>query len=164
MRHRKDKLKLSRPRSQRKALKDLLVRNLILQEKIKTTLAKAKVAARFTERLISLAKKDDLSSRRRAYAVLKDHSLVKRLFSDIAPRFKNIKGGYTRILKLNHRKGDGAPLALVELVSVAIPESQAKPSKPAESQRETPAGEKKRKPREEKTKVRKKGLGRLFKK
>ena len=165
MRHRKDKLKLSRPRSQRKALKNLLVQSLLKQERIKTTLAKAKVASRYTERLITLAKKDTLSARRQAYKLLGNHALVKRLFSEIAPRFKDIAGGYTRVLKLGFRKGDGAALALVELKSKARENPEAKTPKAAAQKKEgkkASSGEKKeKKPAEKKAKA-KKGLKRLF--
>ena len=163
MRHRKNKLKLSRPRSQREALKNLLVRNLLLQERIKTTLTKAKIAGRFADKLITLAKRDNLSSRRQAYTILKDHSLVKHLFSYIAPRFKDKKGGYTRILKLSYRKGDGASLALAELTLKSVPQAESKKAAAVEPKQKKPQGEEKKKPQEKKTKA-KKGLKRLFRK
>lgn len=115
MRHRNSQDKLSRNRAQRKALKRSLVRALFLYERIKTTTRKAKVASQEADRLITLAKRNDLHSRRLAFSYLNDHQLVKRLFDEIAPRFEGVNGGYTRILKYIKRKGDDAQLSVIEL-------------------------------------------------
>jgi len=88
---------------------------LIIYERIRTTTSKAKAIRPMVEKLISLAKRGDLHSRRLAYSILGNHVLVKRLFDDIGPRFNNKNGGYTRIFNIGTRKGDGASLSLVEL-------------------------------------------------
>lgn len=118
MRHRNKLDKLSRSRAQRKALKRSLVRALFINEQIKTTLRKAKVASQEADKLITIAKRNDLHSRRLAYAYLNDHKLTKRLFDEIAPRFKDVNGGYTRILKYINRKGDNAPMSILELTKM----------------------------------------------
>ncbi|MCD6229092.1 MAG: 50S ribosomal protein L17 [Candidatus Omnitrophica bacterium] len=115
MRHRKKTKKLSRSRAQRKALIRSLGRALILCEAIKTTKSKAKAVKGWIDKLIGWGKVDTLYNRRLAYKVLGDHKLVKRLFTEIAPRFKDISSGYTRIIDLTYRKGDGAKLSLIEL-------------------------------------------------
>lgn len=115
MRHRKTKTISSIPHAQRKALTRALVRSLLIYEQIKTTGKKAKIASIYTEKIITLAKKNDLHSKRLAFAFLQDHKLVKRLFEDIGPRFSKKTGGYTRVIKAGPRKGDGADLNFVEL-------------------------------------------------
>lgn len=117
MRHKKKLDKLSRSNSQRKALVRSLVKNLIIYERIKTTVRRSKVVAAEVEALINRAKKNDLHSRRMAYSFLQNHQLVKKLFEEIAPRFKNINGGFTRRLKLGFRKGDGTEMSLVEFTA-----------------------------------------------
>ena len=118
MRHRLKNEKLSRSRAQRKALLRALVRSLFIHERIKTTPRKAKAASSKAERLITLAKRGDVASRRLAYSFLQDHRLVKRLFEEIAPRFKDTPGGCTRMINLGFRKGDGARLSILELTEV----------------------------------------------
>jgi large subunit ribosomal protein L17 len=115
MRKRKKGRKLNRERDQRKALLRELSRALLLQERIKTTEAKAKETSRLVEKAITKAKKGDLASKR---VLLKSFSnkMVRKLVEDIAPRYKTRKGGYTRILKLGPRKSDGAKMAQIELV------------------------------------------------
>ena len=107
--------KLSRERDQRKALLKSLAREFFLREKIKTTEAKAKELAFIAEKLITRAKVGNLNSRR---LLLKDFSpkLVQKLINDIAPKYKERKGGYTRVIKLGRRKTDGARMAIIELV------------------------------------------------
>jgi large subunit ribosomal protein L17 len=107
--------KLSRERDQRKALLKSLAREFFLREKIKTTEAKAKELAIFAEKTITIAKIANLSARRlllRTFPL----KLVKKLIDDIAPKYKERKGGYTRVIKLGHRKTDGARMAIIELV------------------------------------------------
>ncbi|MFC1514522.1 50S ribosomal protein L17 [Candidatus Omnitrophota bacterium] len=128
MRHRDKNDKLSRSRAQRKALIRCLVRSLFIHERIKTTPRKAKVTSSKAERLITLAKRGDLASKRLAFSFLQDHRLVKKLFEEIAPRFKDTPGGCTRMMNLGFRKGDGAKVALLELTEVrkaATPEKKA---------------------------------------
>ncbi len=105
----------SNPSHQRQMLSNLAV-SLFEHERVKTTEAKAKMLRPFAERLITKAKKGTIHHRRQVLSVIEDRSTVHKLFDDIAPRFSDRDGGYTRILKLGPRNGDGAPLALIELV------------------------------------------------
>jgi len=107
--------KLSRERSQRKALLKSLARSLFFKEKIKTTEAKAKEVSRFAEKCITRSKKGDLASRR-ILARYFSKDLVKKLVEEIGTKYKERKGGYTRIIKLGPRKSDGAKMAIIELV------------------------------------------------
>lgn len=121
MRHRKVKGKISRRTSWRKATLKSLTNDLITFERIETTKAKAKALRSFAEPLITMAKKDNsINGRRRAFAKLCDKTVVKKLFDDVAPLFKSIPGGYTRIMVTNTRKGDGAQLAIIELTHRTI--------------------------------------------
>jgi len=106
---------LSRKTGPRKALIHSLSRELFLKEKIKTTEAKAKEFSSFAEKQITKAKKGDLSAIR-ALAKLFDYPVVKKLIDKIGPRYKERNGGYTRIMKLGPRKGDGAKMVIIELV------------------------------------------------
>jgi len=126
MRHRKKSEKFSRPRAQRKALVKSLLRAIIINERITTTTSRAKYLKGEVDRLITRAKKGTLSDRRLAFRCLGDHKLVKKLFNEIAPRFKNISGGYTRSLRLTKRKGDGALLSLIELTRIVKKEAPRK--------------------------------------
>jgi len=118
MRHRKARLQLNRFTSWRKATLISLARALIVHQKIKTTSAKAKAVKPFVEKLISLGKKNSLSAKRQAFKILGDHRLVSLLFKDIAVRFGNRAGGYTRILKLGWRRGDNAQLVILALTEI----------------------------------------------
>lgn len=131
MRHRKKSEKFSRSRAQKKALVKSLVRAVVINEKIKTTTARAKYIRSETEKLITLAKENLLSGRRQAFRILEDHKLVKKLFDDIGPRFKTIKGGYTRIYKVSPRKGDGASMSILELTKI-FKKEKASPVKKTE--------------------------------
>jgi large subunit ribosomal protein L17 len=134
MRHQKRKRKLNRTSAERRALLRSLVRALLEKERIRTTLAKAKEARRLAEKIITLGKRADLASQRRAFSVLLDRTLVKKLMGEIAPRFKNRQGGYTRIIRLSeHRKGDNAPLVLLELTEQKIVEVSSKKVKKAKT-------------------------------
>jgi large subunit ribosomal protein L17 len=115
MRHRNTTEKFSRPRAQRKALINTLLRSLIIYESIKTTETKAKNLRGWADKLITWGKENTLHTRRLAYRVLKDHKLVKKLFDEIAPRFTEKPGGYTRVIPLRIRKGDGAKISILEL-------------------------------------------------
>lgn len=94
-----------------------MVTSLLASEKMVTTVAKAKEIRRMAERMITLGKKGDLAARRRALGFIYDESVVDKLFSDIAQRYAERPGGYTRIIKLGPRQGDCAPMAQIELVS-----------------------------------------------
>jgi large subunit ribosomal protein L17 len=126
MRHQVKGYHLGRSTGQRNALRRTMIMQLFQYEKIETTLAKAKAIQPEAEKLITMAKNsldgseiDQINARRRAAADLGNASgdVVKKLFDDIAPRFKNRQGGYTRILKLGPRQGDSAEMVLIELVS-----------------------------------------------
>lgn len=116
MRHLKKLKKLNRPSSHRTALLNNLVRSTLTHYGIVTTLLKAKEASKLVSSLITFAKSGTVSARRKAFAYLQDRGLVKKLFDEIAPRFADRKGGYVRIVRLGPRKGDGAELALLELL------------------------------------------------
>ena len=123
MRHRVAGYKLSRSKDQRRALRRNLVKQLFEHERIRTTQAKAMAARGLAERLITLAKRGNeagednmVHARRLAASRLSDAQAVKKLFDDIAPRYENRNGGYTRVIKLGPRKGDSAEMVLLELV------------------------------------------------
>ena len=115
MKHFKRERKFGRMRDQRKALLKSLLSAIILKEKIKTTEAKAKEASRLVEKFITKAKKGDLASKR-LLAKFFSPIITKKLSNEIAPRYKERKGGYTRIIKLGQRKTDGAKMAIIELI------------------------------------------------
>jgi large subunit ribosomal protein L17 len=116
MRHRKAGVKLKRDLSARRALLRGLVTSVITEERITTTVPKAKAAKPLLERMITLAKEDNLQARRRAAAFLLTKDSVAKLFDKLGPRFNQRNGGYARIVKLGWRKGDGAETAKLELV------------------------------------------------
>lgn len=116
MRHRMSGRKLNRTSSHRKAMFANMAASLITHEQITTTLPKAKELKRFAEKMITLGKRGDLHARRQAFAVLRDNVTVSKLFSALADRYKERKGGYTRVLKAGFRHGDTAPMAVIELV------------------------------------------------
>jgi len=122
MRHRKSGRRLGRNASHRKAMYRNLAASLVRHETIKTTLPKAKELRRVVEPLITLAKNDSGDStetvrrRRLAFSRLRDDTAVTKLFAELGPRFKDRPGGYLRILKMGHRAGDAAPMAVVQLL------------------------------------------------
>lgn len=124
MRHQKSGRKLNRNSSHRKAMFRNMAASLFRHELIKTTLPKAKELRRVAEPLITLAKTDGVARRRMAFARLRDKEAVGKLFNEIAPRYKERPGGYTRILKCGFRDGDSAPMAYIELVDRPL-ESEA---------------------------------------
>ena len=111
--------KLNRTSSHRKALLANLAKALLTHERIKTTLPKAKELRPFLEKIVTLAKNPNLANKRAAFAVLRDESLVNKLFNEIGPRIKNRNGGYLRIMRFGFRTGDKAPMALIEFVDKA---------------------------------------------
>ena len=129
MRHHKGNRKLGMMTAHRKAFMRNMARNMIKYEKIETTLRRAKESRRIIERLITLSKTDTVFSHQRAYAVLTDRDLVSKLFKEIAPLFKDRHSGYTRIIPLGFRRGDGAQLAILELTEKKIIEKLPKKKK-----------------------------------
>ena len=122
MRHRNGLRKLNRTSSHRLAMFRNMSNSLLRHEVIKTTLPKAKELRRVVEPVITLGKKPSLSNRRLAFNRLRDRGNVVKLFSELGPRYQTRNGGYLRILKYGYRKGDNAPMALVELLDRPIEE------------------------------------------
>lgn len=116
MRHNNDHRKLGRTASHRRAMLSNMVTSLFQRERIETTTAKAREASRVAERMITFARKGDLSARRHVARTVKDPAVLKKLFEEIAPRYADRPGGYTRVLKTGIRKGDAASTAILELV------------------------------------------------
>ena len=123
MRHRKSGRQLNRNSSHRKAMFRNMACSLIEHEVIRTTVPKAKELRRVAEPLITLAKSDSVANRRLAFSRMRSKSAVGKLFSEIAPRYQERPGGYTRILKCGFRAGDAAPMAFVELVDRPLPDN-----------------------------------------
>lgn len=116
MRHGMHGRKLNRTSSHRKAMFANMAVSLLTHEQIKTTLPKAKDLRPYVEKLITLGKRGDLHARRQAISILRDDKIVAKLFGEIAERYKERSGGYTRVLKAGFRYGDAAPVAVIELV------------------------------------------------
>lgn len=134
MRHLVDGRKLGRTTPHRLALFRNMVTSLILHDRIETTLPKAKELRRWAEWMVTLGKEGTLPARRRALQYVKDADAVQKLFTNLADRFRTRKGGYTRIMKLGHRHGDNAPMAIIEYldsaVKVAVASSTTKQAAP----------------------------------
>ncbi len=135
MRHKKQGRKLGRDTQHRRALFRNLVTSLFDHERIETTEAKAKEIRGIADRMISLGKRGDLASRRMAASYIMDRRIVRKLFSEIAPRFVQRQGGYTRLIKSRIRYGDGAKMAVVELVVQGVLNKPAKPEAAGETGR-----------------------------
>jgi len=118
MRHRKAGVKLGRNTSHRRAMLRNLVTSIILEDRVETTVTKAKAARPHVERLITLGKRGDVHSRRQALAYLQTREAVSRLFETVAPRYGDRQGGYLRIVRSGFQKGDGAETAFVEMLGV----------------------------------------------
>jgi len=116
MRHQKSGRKLNRNSPHRRAMFRNMAASLVRHETIKTTLPKAKELRRVVEPLITMAKTDGVSQRRRAFDRLRDKEAVGKLFNELGPRYKERPGGYLRILKTGYRPGDAAPMAIVQLL------------------------------------------------
>ena len=119
MRHLKKGRKLNRTSAHRKALLRNLATSLFRHEKIETTDAKAKELRGYAERLVTLAKRGDVHSRRLAFQKIRDQEVLKKLFDDIAGRYNGRPGGYTRVTKIRYRKGDNAKMSVIELIGDA---------------------------------------------
>lgn len=135
MRHNKTRYQLNRYTSWRKATLRSMVRNLLIYQSIKTTKIKAKAVAPLADKLISLGKEGTIAAKRMAFDVLGDHKLVSLLFADIAPRFINRNGGYTRVIPFMQRRGDNAEVVVFELTEKKIkkiPKKTKKHKEPVE--------------------------------
>lgn len=136
MRHRNYGRKLSRNTEHRRSLLRNLVTSLILEERIETTVAKAKAARGIAEEMITLGKRGDLHARRLAAAYCMTAAAVKKLFEDVAKRYPSRSGGYTRIVRTGWRQGDGADTAVLELIGTEVLQKRAEArAKKAERQR-----------------------------
>jgi len=116
MKHRVSGRKLGRPSDHKKAMLRNLVTSLIINDRIVTTVTRAKELRRLADRMITLGKKSDLASRRRAMRVLTSRTALDKLFRELAPRYTNRNGGYTRFVRYSNRKGDGATTVIMEWV------------------------------------------------
>jgi large subunit ribosomal protein L17 len=148
MRHRRAGRKLGRTTAHREMMMRNLVTSLVLYEKIITTAAKAKELRSLAERMITLAKREDLQARRQAAEVLNDDKALKKLFDTVGARYRDRSGGYTRITKLDYRMGDGAPLAAIELLGAEpAPEAKGKPKAKAVAGEASPGRRRRRRRR-----------------
>ena len=129
MRHRKRTKKLGRSPEHRDALLAALACAFIEEQRIRTTLSKAKLARSFAEKMVTLGKRGTLVARRSAIAVLRNKKAVAKLFGVIAPQCADRKGGYTRVVKLGRRSSDGSEMALLEWVNLAPVDKKKKPAK-----------------------------------
>ncbi len=129
MRHGMSRRKLNRSGTHRKAMFANMAASLLKHEQIQTTLPKAKDLRRVVDRLITLGKRGDLHARRQAMSVLRDRTITAKLFAELAERYRERPGGYTRVLKAGHRYGDMAPIAVIELVD-RNPEAKGQDSGP----------------------------------
>ncbi|MCP4570596.1 MAG: 50S ribosomal protein L17 [FCB group bacterium] len=117
MKHQVKTKKLSRTKPHREAMLANMANSLFLHRTIRTTDAKAKELRRLTDRLITKAKTDSLAARRNVFAAIRNETVVKKLFDEIAPHFSDRPSGFTRVIKIGTRRGDGASLSLVELLT-----------------------------------------------
>jgi len=116
VRHGRKVPKLGRKAEHRKALLRNLVTEVLRHERVETTLVKAKAVKPLVEKMVTLGKRGDLHARRQALAVIRDKAVVHKLFAELAPRYAERNGGYCRIYKLGFRRGDAAPMAIIEMV------------------------------------------------
>jgi len=129
MRHRVSGKKLRRDTAHRMALLRNLVTSFLEKERVRTTLAKAKAARPLAEKMITLGKKDTLHARRQALRFIYKKEVVRKLFNELGPRFSERPGGYTRIIKLGPRAGDGAEMAILEMVGTEFKKKEKKKEK-----------------------------------
>jgi large subunit ribosomal protein L17 len=140
MRHRKDGFKLGRLTQHRWAMFRNLLVGLFRHERIETTEAKAKAVRGLADHVVTLAKRENLHARRQVLSLVPDSEVVGRIFDTIAARFSDRQGGYTRIIKAGYRRGDAAPMVLLELVD--RPDQPADGDKKGEKKEKAPKGEK----------------------
>lgn len=139
MRHRVHARKLGRTSAHRLAMYRNLVTSLLQHERVETTDAKAKEVRRLADRMITLGKRGDLHARRRALRVIRERDVTAKVFGELAERYRNRPGGYTRVLKTRVRVGDAASLSIVELVEALPDASDGKPASKKAPARKTPA-------------------------
>ncbi len=142
MRHRKSGRKLNRLSGHRHMMLRNMVTSLLEHERIQTTLAKAREVRRLAEKVIVLSKRGDLHARRQVLAILNDKGVVRKLFSEISPRFQDRQGGFTRVVKLGHRLGDAAPLSVVMLTESTAPIRATEKAEKKKKSRRAPKKEK----------------------
>ena len=130
MRHGYQKKTLGRPTAHREAMLRNMVTSLLKYEKITTTDAKAKELRKLAEKMITLGKRGELHARRQALAVIRERDIVEKVFSEYAERYRERKGGYTRIIKVGFREGDNAPMSIIEFVK---DQTEVKPKAEAKS-------------------------------
>lgn len=126
MRHRRKGRKLNRTAAHRRAMFRNMVTSLVEHESIRTTEVKAKAVRPLAERMITLAKRGDLHARRQVLRVIRNREMVKKLFDVIAPRYVDRNGGYIRVIKLGERRGDGASMAVLQLMETVVPSAPKK--------------------------------------
>ncbi|MDO8524972.1 MAG: 50S ribosomal protein L17 [Candidatus Omnitrophota bacterium] len=136
MRHRNKRSKLGMKTSHRKATLRNIAKSLLKYQRIEISLARAKEVRRLVEHLITLSKEDTVNSRRRAYDILTDRDLVGQLFKEVSPLFKDRSSGYTRIIPIGFRRGDGANMCIIELTERKIVEKLPKKKKAKEGKAE----------------------------
>ena len=151
MRHRKAGKKLGRDSSHRKAMLRNMVTSLFRHEQLETTDAKAKQLRPVAEKMITLAKRGDLHARRQAHAYIKDKAITHRLFEDLRDRYIDRQGGYVRVIKKGNRKGDSAPVSVIQLLPAEEGKKKSKKKGRAPKSADTaePKKKKERKPKEE---------------
>jgi large subunit ribosomal protein L17 len=149
MRHRNAHRKLSRNTSHRRALLRNLVTDFLDHGRLMTTLPKAKEVRPLAEKMITLGKRDNLHARRQLQAFLLREAVAKKVFDTIAPRFADRNGGYSRIIKLGNRKGDGADLAIIELLGSELEVKKAERAEKEKDKHAKPAGKEKKEKKEE---------------
>jgi len=144
MRHQVGVAKLGKTSSHRRAMLRNMVTSLLRHERIRTTAPKAKVARRYADRMITLGKQGDLHARRLAARFINDETVLKKLFDEIAPKFEERQGGYTRILRTGVRKGDASDMAILELVTHSQARTKKSNRKTAARLAELETGEEKK--------------------
>jgi len=130
MRHGKSGKKLGRTTSHRIAMLRNMVTSFLKYEKIRTTDVKAKELKKVAEKMVTLGKRGDLHARRQALAFVRDKDVVSKLFDELSVRYRDWNGGYTRIIKIGHRNGDNAPMAIIEFIREAIQEEPKRKTQP----------------------------------
>jgi large subunit ribosomal protein L17 len=124
VRHIKSRKKLNVTSSHQKAMMKNMADALFRYEKINTTLKRAKILSGYAEKLITISKREDLHSRRLVARHIRDKSLLKKIFDTYSARYQSVKGGYTRIVRIQPRKGDGAPMASISLIQTTVEKAE----------------------------------------